>query len=144
MNGWMTRSGPGDPWRQMRWLQREMNRLLGQFAPARAAALPAVNVWTNDEGAVVTAELPGVKGDDLDITAAGQTLTIRGERRADQPKGDWTWHRRERRVGSFGRSLDLPFQIDPDKVEANYRDGVLEVRVGRAESDKPRKIAVKS
>ena len=132
----------GSPWRQLREMQRRMDRLFGEFLRPLAPAFPPVNVYTNDEGAVITAEVPGVEADDLDVSVSGQTVTIRGERKAEDVGEDARWHRQERRFGSFSRQIEMPFTIDPDSVEASCRDGVLEVRLRRVESEKPRKIPV--
>ncbi|OPX23151.1 MAG: hypothetical protein B1H04_04030 [Planctomycetales bacterium 4484_123] len=143
MLNWLDSSWYGNPWRQLRQMQRRMDRLFGEFFRPLAPAFPPVNVYTDDEGAVITAELPGVEAEDLDVTVAGQTVTIRGERKADQPGQDVRWHRQERRFGSFHRQVEVPFGIDPDAVEADYRRGVLEVRLRRAESERPKRVPVR-
>ncbi len=132
------------PWKGLRQIQREMDRLLGEFPLRRASAFPPVNIWTNEQGALVTAELPGVEADSLDVTATGNTLTVRGQR--DLPDGEdgRRWHRRERRGGQFTRTVELPFNIDGDSVHATYRDGVLTIDMQRPEVEKPRKITVQA
>jgi HSP20 family protein len=135
----------GDPFRELRRLQDEMNRLL-QAAPVGAAAgFPPVNVHAGPDGVAVTAEMPGVAREDLEISVHRDTVTLRGERRAAPPtsggevKGH---HRRERGQGRFVRTLSLPFQVDPERVEATLSDGVLRLSLQRPESDKPRTIAI--
>ena len=81
MLSFFDRAWYGSPWRRMRQLQREMDGLVGG---SRATAFPPVNIWRNDDGAVVTAEVPGAKAEDLDICTEGTTLTIRGRRKADE------------------------------------------------------------
>lgn len=139
-------------WEEMDKLQREMNRMfdstyLNRFLnqPVNSHDFPAMNVWTkSDSGQVITAEIPGMDIDDLDIKVAGETLTISGSRPSPEENDDIKYHRQERGYGSFTRTIQLPFPIDVDKVEANYEKGVLKIWLPRAESDKPRKITVKS
>jgi HSP20 family protein len=119
-----------------------MDRAFGSSRSRRSTAFPPVNIYTDADGAAVTAELPGVKPEDIDLSVVGQSLILRGERKPDTTGEGETWHRNERVFGEFSRSVDLPFQIDPDSVEASCRDGVLEVRLHRSEADKPRKISV--
>lgn len=107
-----------------------------------SGAFPAFNVWANENGAMVTSELPGVKMEALDITASGKTITVKGARKEETGGEDVRYLRRERPEGEFNRSIELPFQIDASKVEAKLQNGVLEIRLPRAESDKPRKISV--
>lgn len=107
-----------------------------------SGSFPAFNVWANENGAVVTSELPGVKMEALDITASGKTITVKGARKEDTDGEDVRYLRRERPEGEFNRSIELPFQIDAGKVEAKLQNGVLEIKLPRAESDKPRKISV--
>ena len=133
----------GDPFREMRRIQNEMNRLFQSSSSGLAGGFPAVNVYAGSEGAVITAELPGVREEDLDITVHRDTITLRGERKPQAESGS-AYHRRERGVGSFARTFSLPFQVDPDRVEATMRDGVLRLKLERHESDKPKRIAVRS
>src|SRR5919199_3071178 len=129
-----------DPFREMRRLQDEVNRLF-QTAAAPRAGFPAINVYAHQDGVVLTAELPGVKEDDLDITVHRDTVTLRGERR-DPISEAGGYHRRERRTGSFWRTFSLPFNVDPERVEATLRDGILTLTLHRPEQDKPKRIRV--
>jgi HSP20 family protein len=115
-----------DPFRDVRRLQAEMNRLFENSAPQRAGDFPAVNVYANQDGAVITAELPGVRSDDLDISVHRDSVTLAGERRTETDEATG-YHRRERGQGRFVRALSTPFQIDPKRVEASMRNGALEV-----------------
>lgn len=135
-----------NPWREMERLRQEMNRLFddpyahngGRTAPS----YPAMNIWTNEEGAVVTAELPGFNPDEIDIAVVGDTLTLTGERPAlELPEGA-KYHRRERNFGKFSRSFQLPFNVELDKVEAVFKNGILHLSLPRAEVEKPKKITV--
>ena len=127
----------GGPFRDMRLLQEEVNRL-AQSAAAPQATFPAINVYAHQDGIVITAELPGVQQDDLEITVHRDTVTLRGERQ-DKLVDD---HRRERGSGTFVRTFGLPFQVDPDKVDAKLKDGILTLSLQRPEHDKPKRIRV--
>jgi HSP20 family protein len=126
-------------------LQREMNLLSSMFSPrsqASAQSFPAVNLWSNEESALATVEIPGVKIDDLEIMITGDTLTLKGSREPDSLNADAVSHRQERGCGQFMRSLKLPFPVESDKVDAALKNGVLQVHLPRASADKPRKITV--
>jgi HSP20 family protein len=125
-------------------MEREVNRLFGEFTGPRGAAFPPINIYTNNDGATVTAELPGIDPKDLDITVQDRSLVLRGERKAPEVGEDETWHRRERAFGQFTRSVELPFAVDSENIEATYRDGILEIELHRSEADKPKKITVQS
>jgi HSP20 family protein len=134
-------------WREMDQLQREMNRLMeSPFGPRRFSpvSFPAINILTREDGLIVTAELPGMKADDIEINISADKLALSGERSLPEVGEDLQYHRRERSHGKFSRSIQLPFMVDPGKVEALFKDGVLEISMVRAEVDKPKKIAVKS
>jgi HSP20 family protein len=133
-------------WDEMDRLQREMNRLFDHYDRPELplAGYPAVNVWMNDEAAVITAELPGVDVKDLDISVVGETVTLSGERNRDDLPKDVTYHRQERGIGKFSRTIDLPFSVDAGKVQATLEKGILRVLLPRSEKDKPRKVIVKA
>jgi HSP20 family protein len=131
-----------DPFAELNRLQREMNRVF--TARERAGVFPPLNVYDDGESLIVQAEMPGVDAKSLDITVTGDTLTVRGERRAPELGESVSFHRQERQFGRFQRSLTLPEAVNGDKVLASYNDGVLEVRMPRAESAKPRKIEVRA
>jgi HSP20 family protein len=129
-----------DPLRDMRRLQDEVNRLV-QGAAAPRSGFPSINVYANPDGIVITAELPGVKHDDLEITVHRDTVTLGGERQ-DRPEDSQVYHRRERGRGRFVRTFGLPFQVDTEKVKATLSDGVLILSLQRPEADKPKRIQV--
>ena len=137
-----------NPWREIDRMQREMNQLLRTFPTFSgsqvAPSFPAINVWLSEEGAVVTAELPGVKPEDLDISVVGETLTLTGSRQPDELKEGEKYHRRERRFGKFTRTFQLPFTVETTNVEAKFDKGILHIALPRAEAEKPRKISVKA
>ena len=131
-------------------LRREMDSLFDRATHGtpvwgwRSHELPAVNVMGSDDAIVVTCELPGVKNDDVNISVTGDTLLIRGERKAEQVSDDRSYHRRERRVSRFSRSITLPTPVDADKAKANFEDGVLTIRIPKSPASQPRRIAVGS
>jgi HSP20 family protein len=131
-----------DPFRGMRRLQNELTRI-AEGGTARAPEFPTVNAYANQDGVVITAELPGVKSEDLNVSVHRDAVTLSGERQTDteEAKG---YHRRERRQGRFVRTLSLPFTVDPNGVEAAMNNGVLRLELPRAEEDKPRRIEVKA
>jgi HSP20 family protein len=135
------------PYREADRLQREMNRLFDEYYPnriRRAPTYPAMNIWSSDEGLCITAEVPGVGNEDIDISVVGDTLTLTGTRKPDEIDENTRFHRQERGYGSFARSIQLPFLVNVNKVDATFHNGVLSIILPRAEEDKPRKIAVKS
>jgi len=129
-------------------LRREMNRISDEMDRdplfGNVAGYPAMNAWTNDDGATITAELPGIDMDTLEISVHNDTLTLSGERKSEDLGEGEAYHRRERSYGQFKRAFQLPFQIAADKVEASYDMGVLQITLPRAEADKPRKIRVRA
>ena len=131
----------GSPFRDMRLLQEEVNRL-AQGAAAPRATFPAINVYAHQDGIVITAQLPGVKNDDLEITVHRDTVTLRGERQDELGEEATAYHRRERGRGSFVRTFGLPFQVDPDKVDAKLKEGILTLSLQGPEHDKPKRIRV--
>ena len=133
------------PFAEMRSLQREMNRLFdGYEGGAPMSRFPALNVWGNDESVVVTAELPGLEIEDIDISVVNNQLTIKGVRKADKPAENTVCHRTERAAGNFVRTVRLPFTVENDKVEAKYDKGVLTITLPRHEATKPKRIQIKT
>jgi len=132
-----------DPFTDMRRLQSEMNRLFEDAGALRTTRVyPPVNVWLGDNSVVVAAEMPGLSHDDIELTVQDDTLTIRGERPLTADDNQVAWHRRERAFGSCMRTVELPFRVDSDKVEARFQNGVLAVEMHRPEQDRPRRIAI--
>lgn len=134
-----------DPlWRDFQRLTNAFDRFERGFGTPRRniPAWPAMNLWTGEETAALTAELPGFAPEDLDIDVDRETITISGERKHAVDEDGWV--RRERAHGRFERSLTLPFEIDPETVEATLENGVLTVTLHRAESSKPKRIAVQT
>ena len=132
----------GEPLVTLRRIQDEINRAFGDQRWAPAAEFPPVNVWRGPEGVIITAEIPGVKLDAVDVTVHQNTLTLKGSRSPEAPDGETGWHRRERSYGPFSRVIELPFAVDADGVKASVHNGVLSIELPRPESDKPRKITI--
>ena len=108
-------------WQEMDQLQREMNRLFDATSRERvfqSPSYPAINIWTNQDGQLITAEMPGVHPDDLEIDVTGDALSISGERKEDEVAKDARFHRRERSYGSFSRTIQLPF------MEIQQQEGI--------------------
>jgi HSP20 family protein len=134
-----------DPFATLLGLQRAMEGVMGSdwFGSriSGSGAFPLVNVFGDGEDFVLVAELPGVKKEDLDIQVRGDTVRIQGKKMvADEENA--SVHRRERGAGQFDRTLTLPAELDAAKVSAQYRDGVLTLRLPRAESAKPRTVTI--
>lgn len=134
--------GPG-PFSELRRLQRDMNRLFTGYEGDREV-FPAVNVWANDESVVVTAELPGMDTDSMDISVQGDQISLSGERKPGEMANDVVCHRLERGAGRFTRTFRLPYEVNDDKVTAKYTNGVLAVTLPREEASKPKKIEIKA
>lgn len=129
-----------DPFRDIRRLQNEANRM-SERGTARTSEFPAINAYANQDDVVITAELPGMKSKDLDVSLHRDAVTLSGERQTDIEEAR-AYHRRERRQGRFVRTLSLPFLVDPNGVEASMTNGVLRLKLPRAEEDKPKRINV--
>lgn len=136
----------GSPSRDLQDLRHEVDRLFDSVFPAprgsqnHGAFVPPVDVEETADAYLIRADLPGVPQKDVKVTLTDDTLTIRGERQHEAKQG---MHRVERRSGSFERSFTLATPVRADGIEAVYRDGVLEVRVPKAEEAKPREIPVR-
>ena len=146
MAGWDWDFGRFDrnPWRELERIRRRGTELFGALrSNVFGAPFPQVNVWSDDEKAVVTAEVPGVKAEDLDLSVEGEVLTISGSREPVKIEEGERCRRHERGHGAFSRTISLPFAVDADRVEASYVNGVLRVTLPRSESSKPKKVAIK-
>lgn len=137
-----------DPVDRLLALQRELDRVFENptgRTPGLSGrgAFPPVNVFLDKDAAVIRLEVPGVSPQSLAIETQGRTLTIGGKREAAVPEGA-SFHRRERGVGEFKRSLQLTEDVDPSRAEATYRDGILTIRIPKKEEAKPRQIQVQA
>ena len=139
-----------DPWREMASLRRSVERAFddafhgagdGESAPARAWA-PRCDIHETESALVVSADLPGMKLEDIAVELHGDALTIKGERKyVGEEKGE-NVHRVERTFGSFYRTFTFGVPVNAEGVTASYRDGVLEVNVPKAEAAKPKRVAI--
>lgn len=140
-----------DPFRDFMTLRNAMDRLFEEaFAAPTRWALPsqgwglALDLIEEENEFVVKAAVPGMRPEDLDVSLSADVLTIRGETKAEQETKEERYHIRERHFGSFTRSVRLPAPVDADNVAATYENGVLTVRIPKAEQVRPRKIAVQT
>jgi HSP20 family protein len=133
-----------DPFAELRRMQGEMNRLFSGYGLATARDFPPINIWLGDNSVVVTAELPGVTRNEVSLNLQDDVLTLDGKREPKQQQENVNWQRRERSYGSFSRAVQLPFRIDPDKVQARFNNGILEIELERLEADRPKKIEIRA
>src|SRR5215475_4485251 len=140
-----------DPFRGMPDIQGEVNRIFGTFLgrPAVSGAGSAVRTWApvldmheTKEEVVLNFELPGVSDKDVSLSITGDLLTLNGERTANREFKEENAYRAERVYGKFERSVQLPMPVQADRVKATYRDGVLEVKLPKAEEVKPKAIKI--
>jgi len=139
-----------DPFREFAQLQDRINRVFADNQARQDDGLmtsgswiPPVDIFQNgDKEVVLKAELPDMRQEDIDITVDNGTLTIKGEKKFGAEVKEEQFHRIERRYGSFSRSFSLPRTVDANKVGAEYRNGVLTVRLPLREEAKPRQIKV--
>jgi HSP20 family protein len=136
--------------RELAVMQERMNRAWSavqdrgaEDVAGRGAWTPAVDIYhVEDKEIVLKAELPGLRREDIDVSVENSTLTIRGQRRRDEGVAEEAYHRVERQYGAFARSFTLPAALDTGAVRADYRDGVLTVRVPLREDARQRQIQV--
>ena len=140
-----------DPFRDLAVLQDRMNRMFNDQYGSRSSEdhlmsrgtwTPAVDIYEADGQLVMKAELPDMRREDIDVTVENHTLTIRGERKLDQEIKQENFHRVERAYGNFVRSFALPPTIEPGKIAAEYKNGVLTVKLPVREEAKPRTIDI--
>jgi HSP20 family protein len=141
----LIRRGPA---REFDLLRREMDRIFDTFGPSREDAptvwAPRADIAETDDGYRLTLDLPGIPRDAVDVTFEDGTLKISGERQTVREDTDDRYHRVERSFGRFFRSFALGTDVDPEGIEADLEDGVLTLRVPKAETAQPRRIEVRS
>ena len=134
-----------DPFREMNQLQRDMNHLFSNFHGNREEReFPQFNVWEDMNGLLLTTELPGVEPDDIEIMVVGDTLTLKGNKKAPEKGEKDSYFQKELFYGDFSRSVKLPYRVNPEKVEAKFKNGVLTISLDRPEEEKPKKINISS
>jgi HSP20 family protein len=137
------------PFGELDRLGRAINRLAGAplsgvFRQPGAGVFPLMNITEESDQFVVRAELPGMKADEIDISVTHDTLSISGERKIPAESQDAKYHRKEREAGKFNRIVNMPGQVNTEKVEASSVDGILTVILPKAEEAKPKQISIKS
>lgn len=145
-------TNPWDLMRELATMQDRMNRIWSSVydrghedVTSRGQWLPPVDIYeTGTREIVLRADLPGLRREDIDLTAEHNILTLRGERRRDEGVEDDRYHRVERQVGTFQRSFTLPNTVDASRVRAEYRDGVLTVTLPQRDEGRPLQIEVES
>ena len=139
-----------EPVREMMTLREAMDRLFDD-AFTRPLSLrdngwstPAVDMYQTDDEVVVKAALPGFKADEVQINVTGDLLTIRGERKSDEEQKEKSWHIHEHRWNSFERSITLPSDVVSERADASFENGILTIKLPKAEEVKPKTITVKA
>ena len=141
-----------DPFRELEDVSNSLNRIFGR-SPARAGSdrelltmadwTPSVDISETDTAYLIKGEIPGVKKEDVKITIEDGMITMRGERKQEKEEKDKKFHRVERSYGSFMRTFALPVNIDETKVQAQFKDGVLAVRLPKSPIARPKALDVK-
>jgi len=106
-----------------------------------SGSVPSINLFQHGDDAVLTAEVPGLKKEDIKVSVKDNLIRLSGERKLEYPKNA-SGHRFERKSMTFDRTIKIPSKIEADKIKAEYKDGILKVVLPRAESDKPKQITV--
>jgi HSP20 family protein len=145
---WPARPTFESPFADFDQVRREMLRLLDSVAgesagEANAGVFPPLNLTHDDENFYVRAEIPGINPAELSISAIRNRLALSGKREIPREHERVSYHRKEREEGSFSRTLTLPMDVDAERVDARYADGILTVTLPKAEAAKPRQIAVR-
>jgi HSP20 family protein len=138
-----------DPFRELNTITDRMNRLFQETYGTQSreegltsSFVPAVDIYEDEHNVTVKMEVPGIDQKDIDVRLENNTLTVRGERKFEKDEKEENFHRNERRYGSFYRAFTLPNTLDPEKVSADYENGVLKVRIARKAEAKPKQIKV--
>ena len=140
-----------NPWHNMMTFRNRMNRMLDEsFWPLSrseedlglSSFHPAIDVYEEDDAYVVKAELPGIDKKDITLDLKDRVLTLKGERSHENEVKEDKYYRRERSYGKFCRAFTLPAQVDPEKIKAEFKDGVLNISIPKPEENKPKQITV--
>jgi len=134
-----------EPWAFVGRLQRQLDRALGEVADgATVSWIPRVDIHEEDERFVVTADLPGVEGKDIEITAEKGVLTLKGERRSEKKSSTNGFESIERASGTFLRRFTLPESLDAEAIKASHVNGVLEITIPKRPTAQPRRIEIQA
>ena len=139
-----------NPMRDMLSFNNRADRMFNDFFyPSRGMQMskdsswnPRVDIYEDEDAIVLKAELPGVEKDNIVVDVEGRVLTLKGERSSDNEVQEESYYRRERTFGSFERRFNLPDNVDPEKITADYKDGILKLGIPKPEENKPRQITV--
>ena len=136
-----------DPFRDMASLQSRLNQIFADYGRgtdelSTTGFVPPVDIYEDEHNVTLKLEVPGIEEKDLDVRVENNTLTVRGERKFEREEKEENFHRIERRYGSFSRSFTLPNTVDSEKVEADYVNGVLQIRLAKKAEAKPKQIKV--
>jgi HSP20 family protein len=132
-----------DTMSEIQRLQRGMNRLFSFVTEPYGNEFPSLNAWIGESDIIVTAELPGIDPANIEISVTGDILKLNGVRENELLKAGENYHRQERSHGKFSRTLQLPFTIKTDDVQAKYEKGILKITLPRAGVEKPKRIKIK-
>jgi HSP20 family protein len=140
------------PWestKSLSKLRKEMDDLWGRFFGdvgfqpfAETIWGPSLDVKETKENIIITAELPGLSSKDVEVSISGDLLTLKGEKKKEKEEKDENYHLIERRYGSFSRNIRLPSEVDPQKIRAIHKDGVLTITLPKSEKAKERQIKI--
>ena len=134
-----------EPWAFVGRLQRQLDRALGEVADgATVSWIPRVDIHEEDERFVVTADLPGVEGKDIEITAEKGVLTLKGERRSEKKSSTNGFESIERASGTFLRRFTLPESVNAEAIKASHVNGVLEITIPKRPTAQPRRIEIQA
>ena len=141
-----------DPFRNVAALQDRINRIFDESFSRTAdvdddismsAWKPSVDIYETDEAIILKAELPGIKKEDVSVEIKDNVLTLKGERIEDKEIKEGSYFRKERCFGTFSRAFNLQHRVQPDKIKAKFKDGILEIEIPKPEEEKPKQITVK-
>lgn len=133
-------------------LQRNIDNMYEQFfgsnfSPSRylfgdGTWDPKLDISEGRKGITIKAEIPGIEAKDFDVSIDGRLLTIKGEKKQEQKEKDETYYRVERSYGYFKRTIELPAEVDPNKVDASYKRGILEIKLRKSKESKTKRIKI--
>ena len=146
---WRPREDWWDPFTDLERIQKEMNRMFNlslahegsrEIGILDGVWSPAVDIYDSKDNILVKADIPGLSKDDIEVAVQGDTLFIKGEKKQEKEVKEKDYIRTERFYGNFQRAIRLPAEVQPDKVEATYKNGVLELVLPKSEKAKPKQI----
>ena len=141
-----------DPFRNVAALQDRINRIFDESFSRTAdldddismsAWKPSVDIYETDEAIILKAELPGIKKEDVSVEVKDNVLTLKGERAEEKEIKEKNYYRKERAFGTFNRAFNLQHRIQPDKIKARFKDGILKIEIPKPVEEKPKQITVK-